>query len=422
VPLFRLAGQVLRDRPGQKVLVVGWESMTGFLSAVRPEDGKAKVVASALFGDGCGAALLGDGDHEPGPAVLATAVHQVPGTLNHIRLEVGEEDSYAEISREKPVIAETGLAPLVDDFLRARGLDRDAIDHWVLHPGGPAIITSFLADTLHHTSHALAGVPAFAAFSAAVAAQLAAGAWAIRRLLVTGLTALSAGLSLVVAATWLPSLALFVAGGVIAGAGAGLLFKGSLVTASGLGDPRRRAEVLAGFFLAGYLGLSIPVLGLGILGQVIAPRVALLAFALLVLAGIAASARSLPRGARTGTPGPSRNSGRPPSLRAGGSRHHLPSIVSVRFAYAFSSNRYPTAQTALGPPAAAPVTNGFDDAGVVSRVQDVPSQRRTSGAPLDRPTAMTVDGDSATTSVSSPPPAMVGVVTRRHEVPSKRTT
>jgi hypothetical protein len=69
--------------------------------------------------------------------------------------------------------------------------------------------------------------------------------------------------------------------------------------------PRRRAEVLAGFFLAGYLGLSIPVVGLGILGQVIAPKVALLAFALLVLAGIAASARSLPRGARTGTPGPS---------------------------------------------------------------------------------------------------------------------
>src|SRR4051812_31761385 len=66
--------------------------------------------------------------------------------------------------------------------------------------------------------------------------------------------------------------------------------------------------------------------------------------------------------------------------------------------------------------------NGLDDAGVVSRVQDVPSQRRTSGTPLDRPTATTVDADSATTSVSSPPPAMVGVATRRHEVPSKRAT
>src|SRR4051794_33256294 len=97
-------------------------------------------------------------------------------------------------------------------------------------------------------------------------------------------------------------------------------------------------------------------------------------------------------------------------------------MVSVRLEYAFSSKRYPTAQTELGPPAAAPVTNGFDDAGVVSRAHDVPFQRRTSGAPLDRPTATTVDGDSATTSVSSPPPARVGVATRRHEVPSKRVT
>src|SRR4051812_39435621 len=66
--------------------------------------------------------------------------------------------------------------------------------------------------------------------------------------------------------------------------------------------------------------------------------------------------------------------------------------------------------------------NGLDDAGVVSRVQDVPFQRKTSGAPLDRPTATTVDGDSATTSASSPPPAMVGVATRRHDMPSKCAT
>jgi hypothetical protein len=68
-----------------------------------------------------------------------------------------------------------------------------------------------------------------------------------------------------------------------------------------------------------------------------------------------------------------------------GSQLYVPSIVSVRFAYAASSKRYPTAHTPLGPLAAAPVTNGFDDAGVVSRVQDVPFQRRTSGAPLERP-------------------------------------
>ena len=164
-----------------------------------------------------------------------------------------------------------------------------------------SLAPSFLAGTLHQTSHLLAGIPAFTAFASAVAAQLAADAWPVRRLLATGMAALSAGIVLVVAAIWVPSLALFLAGGVIAGAGAGLLFKGGIVTASSLAAPEHRAEVLAGFFLAGYIGISVPVLGLGILDQFIAPRVALMAFAALLLAGIAASARTLLGGRRTGS-------------------------------------------------------------------------------------------------------------------------
>ncbi len=107
------------------------------------------------------------------------------------------------------------------------------------------------------------------------------------------MAALVAGVLFVVAATWLPSLALFLAGGLVAGAGAGLLFKGGVVTVSGLAAPKRRAEALAGFFLTGYIGISVPVLGLGVLEQWVEPKVALLAFAGLLLAGLATSARSL---------------------------------------------------------------------------------------------------------------------------------
>ena len=145
VPLFRLAGQALRDRPpGDKALVVASECVSGFMTALRPGDGRAKVVGSALFGDGCGAALLaGGGDEagpEQGPAVLATAVHQVPGTLDDVRFAVSGADSHMEISRDLPGIAETGLRPLIDKFLAARGLDRDSVDHWLVHPGGRGIV------------------------------------------------------------------------------------------------------------------------------------------------------------------------------------------------------------------------------------------------------------------------------------------
>jgi MFS family permease len=155
-----------------------------------------------------------------------------------------------------------------------------------------SLAPSFLAGTLHHSSRVLAGVPAFAAFEAAVVAQIAAASWSAQRLTRNGSGFLAAGLVLTVLAVWLPSLALFLIGGVVAGVGAGLVFKGGLMTVSGLAAPERRAEVLAGYFLAGYVGLSVPVLGLGVLDQLLEPKVALLIFAALLLAGVAASART----------------------------------------------------------------------------------------------------------------------------------
>jgi len=148
VPLFRLAARCLRDHPGRKALVVAAESVSGFLTPVSPGDGKAKVVGSALFGDGCAAALLGGPGEEAGgpaeeaggPEILATAVHQVPGTLGHVRFGVTREDSHMRISRELPAVAEEGARPLVESFLQEHGLAPGDVDHWLVHPGGPGII------------------------------------------------------------------------------------------------------------------------------------------------------------------------------------------------------------------------------------------------------------------------------------------
>ena len=140
VPLFRLASQALRDRPGQQALVVAAESVSGFMTAAAPGDGKVKVVGSALFGDGCGAALITHADAAPGPAIVATAVHQVPDTLDHVRFAVTGADSHMQIARELPAIAESGLSTIVDDFLGDRGLTVADVDHWLVHPGGRGIV------------------------------------------------------------------------------------------------------------------------------------------------------------------------------------------------------------------------------------------------------------------------------------------
>jgi predicted naringenin-chalcone synthase len=142
VPLLRLAGQALRERPGQGALVIGAECVSGFMTRSRPEDERTKTVGSALFGDGCGAALLSLGG-APGPGaprIVASAVHQVPGTLDQVRFAVGEDDSFMRLGRELPAITEAGLPDLVTEFLDPRGLDMSSIDHWLLHPGGRGIL------------------------------------------------------------------------------------------------------------------------------------------------------------------------------------------------------------------------------------------------------------------------------------------
>jgi alkylresorcinol/alkylpyrone synthase len=140
VPLMRLAMQSLREHPGRKVLVVAAESMTGLLMRARTADPRAKVIGSALFGDGCAAAVLDGGPHAEGPVILASKVHQIPNTLGAVRIELAPDDSYLHVDRDLPERAAEGLAQLTEDFLSEAGVTRAQIDHWIVHPGGRRII------------------------------------------------------------------------------------------------------------------------------------------------------------------------------------------------------------------------------------------------------------------------------------------
>lgn len=140
VPLMRLLGQSLSHHPGKLGLVVAAESMSGILMGARADDAKAKIVGSAIFGDGCAAALLDGGPGVEGPEILAAKVHQIAGTLDAVSLELAPEDSHLHLARDLPDLAAADLGELADSFLASAGLDRAEIDHWIVHPGGRRII------------------------------------------------------------------------------------------------------------------------------------------------------------------------------------------------------------------------------------------------------------------------------------------
>jgi MFS family permease len=159
-----------------------------------------------------------------------------------------------------------------------------------------ALSATFLI-ALNHSSHALAGAALASIFVGGVTAQATVRAWTPRPAIALGMGLMVVGLTLTVVATWLshPSLALFLAGGVVTGAGGGAVFKGALGTVIAISSPETRAETIAGLFLAAYLGLSVPAVGAGIALTLTTSRVTLLGFALLVALGIVAAAPRLLR-------------------------------------------------------------------------------------------------------------------------------
>jgi predicted MFS family arabinose efflux permease len=153
-----------------------------------------------------------------------------------------------------------------------------------------------LASTLHRPSHALSGATLFVVFSSGVASQLVTARLRASRVLALGTTLMVVGLALLVTAVSLsqPSLALFLVGGALIGAGAGLVFKGTTGIVLEAAAPADRVAVTSTVVIAAFVGLSIPVVGAGVaLSQgVSAPRT-VLGFAIAVTLGVALSGWAL---------------------------------------------------------------------------------------------------------------------------------
>lgn len=144
------------------------------------------------------------------------------------------------------------------------------------------LASSFVSGTMHQTSHLMAGLPSFLVFFCAAAAQIILGRRPPARLFAIGLPLLVGGLLLTTVAVWIPDLALFLCGGAVAGAAVGLMFKGAMAAAAALAAPEARGETAAGIFLAAYIGLTVPVVLVGVATRLVSLPSAMTGFAVVV--------------------------------------------------------------------------------------------------------------------------------------------
>jgi MFS family permease len=154
----------------------------------------------------------------------------------------------------------------------------------------------FLGQILGRTSHALAGAIVFILFSSSIVGQLVVSRLSDRRALVVGCMLLAGGVGLLALALGIESLAALIASASVVGLGQGLVIGAGLAAINQRAPVAQRGEVASSFFVVMYVGLSLPVIGVGVAAHAFSLRGAGIAFsaavAVLVLMVLTTLSRS----------------------------------------------------------------------------------------------------------------------------------
>ncbi|CAB4909408.1 MAG: MFS transporter [Actinobacteria bacterium] len=153
-----------------------------------------------------------------------------------------------------------------------------------------SLTSSFLGQELGDPGPQLVGFSVAVMFAAAVACQLLVQRWDPDRAALVGAALLPTGTALVVVALAVGSLPLFLLSAVVGGAGVGFSFQSAVGRVGGLASADERAAVTSSFFVVAYLGITVPVVGVGEIATATSLTTAAIALAVLVVVLSAAAA------------------------------------------------------------------------------------------------------------------------------------
>ncbi len=178
-----------------------------------------------------------------------------------------------------------------------------------------ALIPTLLAQALKIDSHAVGGAVVFCFFTVGVVAIALSARMSGRAAMLTGLALLVPGVMLLELAQALASMSLLLVSTAIGGAASGLGYRSTLQVINEIAPSDRRAETVSSYLLACYCGVSLPVIGIGLLSGAVGAQTADLVFAVL-LCVLALVAFVTDRRYRGGAPSGRRQRGATSSHRA----------------------------------------------------------------------------------------------------------
>ncbi|WP_329181704.1 MFS transporter [Streptomyces sp. NBC_01477] len=146
-----------------------------------------------------------------------------------------------------------------------------------------AVAPAFVATYLDVDNLAVSGVIVLSVFLASMAGQMLMGRTGAVRALPLGCAVLTVGLVLIGCALLAESLAVLIAGGVVSGLGQGLAFRASVANVSRVAPAGQRGGTISALFVAAYVGISVPVVGIGAVAVAVGLRTAGLIFVACVI-------------------------------------------------------------------------------------------------------------------------------------------
>jgi predicted naringenin-chalcone synthase len=108
---------------------------------LRPTEDPETMVQMALFGDAAGALVIGNDAAATGPEVVDTFCVADFASAAQMSWTITDEGFVMGLSPRVPVTLRRNIGGAVEGLLAPHGLRPSDITHWVVHPGGPSILT-----------------------------------------------------------------------------------------------------------------------------------------------------------------------------------------------------------------------------------------------------------------------------------------
>ena len=135
---FATAARLAGSQSGSRWLFVAVETCS--ISIRLDSDDPAAVVATALFGDGAAAAVVGEG--KPLARIARSAEQLWPETLRIMGWDIEDPGLAVLFDRAIPPFIEENLGSAAETMLAEMGVPRDSVGRLCCHPGGVKVLTA----------------------------------------------------------------------------------------------------------------------------------------------------------------------------------------------------------------------------------------------------------------------------------------